>query len=112
VLRGQCIRSNAGLYYETEAEFVETLRAVAESRRLNATFGANGRDFFQRNYAWPVIERKYLDMLARLKDENGSAVSAAARTGLDEPGWFARRRKTLPPAADIVAGLPSGPVLN
>jgi glycosyltransferase involved in cell wall biosynthesis len=112
VLRGQCIRSNAGLYYETEAEFVETLRAVAESRRLNATFGANGRDFFQRNYAWPVIERKYLDMLARLKDENGSAISAAARTALDEPGWFARRRKTLPPAADIVAGLPSGPVLN
>ena len=27
VLRGQCIRSKAGLYYETQPEFIETLRA-------------------------------------------------------------------------------------
>ena len=32
VLRGQCIRSKAGLYYETQAEFIETLRTIAESR--------------------------------------------------------------------------------
>ena len=112
VLRGQCIRSNAGLYYETQTEFVETLRAIAESRRLNAAFGANGREFFRRNYAWPVIERKYLDVLARLRDDDQGAATASNRSGWDEPGWFARRRKTLPPAADIVAALPSGPVLN
>jgi glycosyltransferase involved in cell wall biosynthesis len=112
VLRGQCIRSNAGLYYETEQEFVETLRAIAESRRLNAALGANGRDFFRRNYAWPVIEGKYLDMLARLKEENSAGRPAAGNAPFDEPGWFARRRKTLPPAAEIVAALPSGPVLN
>ncbi len=62
VLRGQCIRSQAGLYYETQAEFIETLRAITESRRLNAAFGENGRRFFQQHYAWPVIEQKYLDM--------------------------------------------------
>ena len=27
VLKGQCIRSNAGLYYDNDAEFVEALRA-------------------------------------------------------------------------------------
>lgn len=112
VLRGQCVRSNAGLYYETQPEFIETLRAIAESRRLNAAFGANGREFFRRNYAWPVIERKYLDMLARLRDEDHGRTATPGRTGWDEPGWLARRRKTLPPAADIVAALPSGPVLN
>src|SRR4029453_11166361 len=53
VLRGQCVRSRAGLYYETQAEFVETLRAISESRGLNAAFSANGREFFQRHYAWP-----------------------------------------------------------
>ena len=67
VLRGQCIRSKAGLYYETQAEFVETLRAIAESRGLNAAFGENGRQFFQQHYSWPVIEQKYLDMLEQLK---------------------------------------------
>jgi glycosyltransferase involved in cell wall biosynthesis len=106
VLRGQCIRSNAGLYYETQAEFIETLRAIIESRRLNAAFGANGRRFFQQHYAWPVIEQKYLDMFDRLKIDD-------ARNRIEpEPRWLARRRKVLPPAADVLAALPSGPVLN
>lgn len=109
VLRGQCIRSKAGLYYETQAEFIETLRAIAESRGLNAAFGANGRQFFQRHYSWPVIEQKYLDMLHRLKEEDGKG-----RTwGMEpEPGFLARRRRILRPAVDVVSELPSGPVLN
>ena len=106
VLRGQCIRSNAGLYYENQAEFVEALRAIAGSRRLNAAFGDNGRRFFRRHYAWPVIEQKYLEMLARLQQEG------AITRQLSQPGWFARRRQTLRPAADVLAELPSGPVLN
>jgi hypothetical protein len=28
------------------------------------------------------------------------------------PGWLARRRRVLPPAADVVAALPTGPVLQ
>ena len=35
VLKGQCIRSNAGLYYESFEEFAETLRAESE-RPLHA----------------------------------------------------------------------------
>ena len=35
VLKGQCIRSNAGLYYETLPEFVETLRAIEQNRWLS-----------------------------------------------------------------------------
>mgnify|MGYP001003729356 CR=1 FL=1 len=31
VLRGQCVRSNAGLYYDNRQEFVETLRALEEA---------------------------------------------------------------------------------
>jgi glycosyltransferase involved in cell wall biosynthesis len=106
VLRGQCIRSNAGLYYETAAEFVETLRAIAESRRLNAAFGANGRRFFQQHYAWRVIEQKYLDMLHSLATDHRPFRLEP------EPGWLSRRRRILPPAIEVLAGLPSGPVLN
>jgi glycosyltransferase involved in cell wall biosynthesis len=109
VLRGQCIRSRAGLYYETQAEFVETLRAISDGRSLNAALGANGRTFFQQHYAWPVIEQKYLTMLERLRNEEAGAVKPPTEP---EPGWFARRRRTLRPASEVVAELPSGPVLD
>jgi glycosyltransferase involved in cell wall biosynthesis len=110
VLRGQCIRSGAGLYYETQAEFVETLRAIADGRSLNAVLGRNGRQFFQQHYAWPVIEQKYLDMLARLQADN---LANRARAGMEpEPGFIAKGRKTLRAASAVLAELPSGPVLN
>lgn len=109
VLRGQCIRSQAGLYYETQQEFIHTLRAITESRQLNAAFSANGRRFFQQHYAWPVIEQKYLDMLAQLNEEDGR--NTARRVMEPEPRWFAKRRNTLRPANDVLAELPSGPVL-
>jgi glycosyltransferase involved in cell wall biosynthesis len=113
VLRGQCIRSRAGLYYESQAEFIETLRAIAESRRLNAAFSANGREFFRQNYAWPVIERKYLDVLEGLREEDArGGPKPDGALLVPEPGWLARRRNALRPAADVLAELPSGPVLN
>jgi glycosyltransferase involved in cell wall biosynthesis len=106
VLKGQCIRSNGGLYYDNFAEFVETLRAIDFNPTLAAVLGRNGRDYFQRHYTWSIIERKYLDMLDRLKREQ-SAVAVEPW-----PGWFARRRKTLPPADEVLAHLPKGAVLQ
>ena len=43
VLKGQCIRSNAGLFYESLPEFIETLTAMERQRWLNASLGRNGR---------------------------------------------------------------------
>ncbi len=106
VLRGQCIRSNAGLYYDTYEEFVEALYSLESNGPLNARLGRNGREFFTRHYAWPVIERKYLDMFDRLKRESGSG-----RTIDPLPGFFARRRRELAPAEDVVAKIPRGAAL-
>src|SRR5205807_473675 len=39
VLRGQCVRSNAGLYYATYAEFIESLSAMERNRWLSAALG-------------------------------------------------------------------------
>lgn len=102
VLKGQCIRSNAGLYYDNQLEFVETLRAIEQNRWLSATLGRNGRQFFREHYDWPVIERKYLDMFARLSKE------AAPRAIDPVPGWIDRRRQDLPAAQDVVRKLPPG----
>jgi glycosyltransferase involved in cell wall biosynthesis len=106
VLKGQCIRSNAGLFYESPAEFVETLSAIEKHRWLSGSLGRNGRSFFREHYDWSVIERKYLDMFARLGKEPGARSREAA------PGWRDRRRPDVPPAQDVLARLPAGPVLG
>jgi len=105
VLKGQSIRSNAGLYYETYAEFLETLHALEHNRWLSATLGRNGRQFFREHYDWPVVERKYLDMFERLSRE------PAGKPMDSLPGWLERRRQNLPPAEQVLAGLPNGPSL-
>jgi glycosyltransferase involved in cell wall biosynthesis len=106
VLKGQCIRSNAGLYYESLAEFIETLRAIERNRWLSTALGKNGRMFFREHYDWPVLERKYLDMFARLTKET------VRKTLPPLPGWFDRRRQDLPPAETVAAELPTGPVVE
>jgi glycosyltransferase involved in cell wall biosynthesis len=65
VLRGQCQRSNAGLYYEAYDDFAETLALLEGHGELRRILGRNGRRYYETNYAWDVIERKYLDLLAR-----------------------------------------------
>ena len=106
VLKGQCLRSNAGLFYETYPEFVETLRALESNRWLAGALGRNGRQFFRDVYDWPVIERKYLDLFERLKKE------APSRAMEPLPGWLARRRANVPAAKDVVAKLPVGPAVD
>lgn len=110
VLRGQAVRSNAGLYYENYGEFVEAVRVLTGSPTVASTLGLNGSRFFRTNYAWPVIERKYLEMFERLRAEDPAIVARRGAPGL--PGWWGRRQKTQRPAADVLTGLPSGPVLS
>lgn len=103
VLHGQCLRSNAGLFYNGFQEFFETLRTIDGNSSLAAALGQNGRAYFQRHYTWPVIERKYTDMLDRLKRESATGVMEAV------PGWWAQRRRVLEAAHAVVARLPKGP---
>ena len=107
VLAGQCLRSNAGLFYTSYAEFAECLGLIQDDRALASALGRNGREFYRRHYAWTVIEQKYLAMLGRLDEEDRSG-----RPNRMEPlpGWLARRRRLVPPAADVVAQAPTGPI--
>jgi glycosyltransferase involved in cell wall biosynthesis len=106
VLVGQCLRSNAGLYYEDAREFAGALDRMLSDPALAATLGRNGRTFFTQHYSWPVIERKYLDMFDTLR-------RTPPAYGMDPlPGWLARRARTAPAAADIVNALPRGPIVE
>jgi glycosyltransferase involved in cell wall biosynthesis len=105
VLRGQTIRSRAGLYYDSFPEFAEALFTLTSNRALHRAFGDNGRRFYERHYAWPVIQRKYEDMLGQLSRANAAPVALEPL-----PGWLTRRRRTLPPAQQVVDAIAKGPV--
>ena len=62
-------------------------------------------------YAWHVIERKYLDMFARLDADGGGGRAQMGRMER-EPGWLDRRRRVLAPAIERLAALPAGPVVE
>ena len=110
VLRGQVVRSGAGLYYDTYEDFVETLYALEASGPLNGPLGRNGLAYYSRHYDWPVVEGKYLTMLDRLRQEEAAGLGRDTLEPL--PGWLARRRAILPPARQIVEAQPAGPVLR
>jgi glycosyltransferase involved in cell wall biosynthesis len=106
VLVGQCLRSNAGLFYRGYDEFVEALGWFGRHPDGARALGANGADYFRRHYTWPVVEKKYMDMFERLSREKAPG-GDDLRAPL--PGWWARRERTLRPARHVVDALPAGP---
>jgi len=104
VLLGQCLRSNAGLYYETAEDFAGALDAILEDPVLAAELGERGRRYFAEHYRWPVIEEKYLNMFHQLSTHPPTHEMEPI------PGRFDRRRRNCPPALEVLRRLPSGPV--
>lgn len=109
VLQGQCLRSNAGLFYADYPEFAETLRVLTTNRALAQALGRNGREYYRANYAWPVIDAKYEEVLATLATADRNATRPDGLAAM--PGWLARHRGTQPPANEVLASIPTGPVI-
>jgi glycosyltransferase involved in cell wall biosynthesis len=106
VLKGQCLRSNAGLFYENFDEFAEGLAWFGRNPGRAQALGQNGCAYFRAHYAWPVVERRYLDLLDRLARERAPAIGPLADP---LPGWWARRTADLKPAAYVLESIPGGP---
>lgn len=70
VLRGQCRRSNAGLYFEDYYEFREALERLESDDELREGLGRNGKRYYESHYSWRVVEGKYNRMLAFLREQD------------------------------------------
>jgi glycosyltransferase involved in cell wall biosynthesis len=68
VLMGQSIRSNAGLFYVDYSEFKKCLDMLRKHSDLRLRLGRNGSRFYQENYRWDIIERKYLNLMNAVKN--------------------------------------------
>jgi glycosyltransferase involved in cell wall biosynthesis len=69
VLRGQCKRASAGLYYSSYEEFEAALALLESDPGLRDKLGRSGRAYYDARYAWDVIERKYLALLEPFRPE-------------------------------------------
>jgi glycosyltransferase involved in cell wall biosynthesis len=67
VLKGQSVRSNAGLFYRDFDEFAACVDLLLQRPELSAALGANGRAYFHQHYRWDVIEDKYERLLQRIQ---------------------------------------------
>lgn len=59
VLKGHCLRSNGGLFYENYFEFCATLNYLLDHDTIRLGMGQNGRQYVERNFQWTVIEDKF-----------------------------------------------------
>lgn len=55
VLKGQCIRSNAGLYYTSYAEFEKMMHYMLTNTRAYEQMAHNGLEFVKNAYSWEFV---------------------------------------------------------
>ena len=72
VLKGHCLRSNAGLYYADYNEFVECINLLVSDNELGKRLGKNGKAYVEANYNWDRVEGKYLALFEMVGGVNFS----------------------------------------
>ena len=68
VLVEHAVRSNGGLYYADQDEFVECLKLLVRDDRLRAALGRNGREYVKQHYRWDVVLGKYERLFAKIRN--------------------------------------------
>ena len=70
VLKGQCIRSNAGLYYENEEEFGAIIDYLHSHPMEYKEMGMNGLKYIEERYKWDKVVEKVLDAVSYVGEQN------------------------------------------
>ncbi|MEM7030564.1 MAG: glycosyltransferase [Chloroflexota bacterium] len=65
-MRGHCLSSDAGLFYDTYDEFATSLTLLLERPRLRQTMGQNGQAYIHQNYLWDDVVQKYRHLLTMI----------------------------------------------
>ncbi len=63
VLKGHCLRSNAGLYFMDYREFAAVLEYLLTHPEQYAAMRENGRKYVEENYRWDVIVDRYRQLI-------------------------------------------------
>ena len=63
VLKGHCIRSGAGLYFDCYEDFAGCVRWMEEHPKEYAIMRESGKRYVKGNYTWEVIHEKYRKLI-------------------------------------------------
>lgn len=63
VLKGHCVRSNAGLWYEDKITFAGSLNHIVSRRKLQKEMGKLGSIYVKNNYSRPIISKRLKEAL-------------------------------------------------
>lgn len=63
VLKGHCIRSNAGLFFSNYDEFFECIQLILTNKKIREKMANNGKSYVKDSYNWSKIEKKYSTIL-------------------------------------------------
>ena len=66
VLKGQCRRSNGGLWYENYDEFESCLNYILNHEDTAAKMATGGKRYTQENYDFDIIRNKYIRLVQRI----------------------------------------------
>jgi glycosyltransferase involved in cell wall biosynthesis len=69
VLKGQCIRSNAGLYYTDYFEFEYGLNYILSNNEVYRQMCENGYEFVKRVYNWDNVVDDVSGLIEELNNE-------------------------------------------
>jgi glycosyltransferase involved in cell wall biosynthesis len=61
-----CRRANAGLFYATREEFVESLQLLMSDPQLRERLGENGRQYVLQHHRWDVVMARFERLIKRL----------------------------------------------
>jgi len=77
VLKGQVLRADGGLYYQSAMEFAGALDYLLDNREAAARLGAQGRAYVDREYRWPTVMAKIETLFAEITRPVSSARTPA-----------------------------------
>lgn len=66
VLKGHCVRSNAGLYYRNYYEFEACMNYLLNRNETCRQMGVNGRSYVKKNYRWDVITGRLSELIEQV----------------------------------------------
>jgi glycosyltransferase involved in cell wall biosynthesis len=70
VLKGHCIRSNAGLWYHNYEEFKECILYLLTNTQIRKKMSEAGKKYVKNQYSWTSVEKKYREIIDTIEREN------------------------------------------
>ncbi|MCB1140922.1 MAG: glycosyltransferase family 4 protein [Leptospiraceae bacterium] len=69
-MRNHCIRSNGGLYYQSQESFFRTMEFMISNKQKRKKMGENGKRYVTSNYSSSRIKKLLLDLIDEMAGEN------------------------------------------